>query len=137
MEMNKKLVMPVVAVMLMVAFVSAVVIYQSINVDITVEEALSAVPIDVTVAGSYPGETISQDITIHNNANVPLYTTLEFIEGTNDNGVTYSTGGALSGVQTIGADGDTVLTVTWTIDEDSNTGNFLGVINLTRVAESI
>ena len=119
------------------ALVSAVVHYQTINVDITVDEALSALPVVISVTGAYPGETITEDITITNTADVSLYTTLTWTEVTNVAGVTYTTNQALDGVQTIAPNGDTILTISFTIEEDSEIGTFDGTVVLDRVAEPV
>ena len=131
---KKLFLIPMFGILLMGMVFAASIIYETINVDITVDEALSvssAMPI--SIAGTYAGETVTSNITIQNDADVPLYTTLAWAEGTNVNLVTYTEGGALSGIQTL-APGANTLTVSWTIDEDSTTGTFDGTITLSRVA---
>lgn len=131
---SKAFVIPAIALMAIAMISAAVVYYESINVDITVDEALSvssAMPI--TVIGVFPGETVTEDIDVQNDASVPLYTTLTWAEGTNLPPVSYTTGGALSGVQTL-APGLNTLTVTWTVDASSEIGQFDGTITLDRVA---
>lgn len=129
---NYKLLALVIGSILLIGLtIAGVVWYQTIAVDVTVNEALSAVPIGISVIGSYPGETIRENITVENKANVPLYTRLTWTEQSNVNSVTYTNGGALSGTQSL-SPGFNILSVEWTINVDSPTGTFNGTIALER-----
>lgn len=119
------------AVLLTIALVSAAVIYQSIAVDITINEALSTATTTVSVPSIYPGETHTETITINNAASNNLNTQISWTEGSNPNGVTYTTNMPQDVALAPGAN---VITVTYTINTDSPTGTFAGNIVLTRTA---
>jgi len=79
--MNRKLLMfgiPILAI----ALVAAAIFIAYVKVDTTVNEALSTSTIAVDLSG-FPGETITQDITIDNAASVPLNTLLTWEERKN------------------------------------------------------
>lgn len=110
-------------------FVTAGVIYNSINVTITVSEALSTTTTAIAFTG-YAGETIPQCFTVTNLANVNLNTQLTYAEATNT-GVTYSTD--MPKTITL-ASGDNNVCVNAIITNDSDNGAVTGTVTLTRVA---
>jgi len=123
-------------VLALAGFITAAAIYfQTIPVDITVDEALSAVPLTVSVASIFPGETHTETITVQNDASVPLYTTMDWAEDQNPDGVTYAIDGGLTAGTITLAPGVNNVDVSWTIDEDSPIGTYNGTITLSRVAE--
>lgn len=75
---KKKLVMFGVPI-LALALVTAAIFIAYVKVDATVNEALSTSTIDIDLSG-FPGETITEDITVANAASVPLYAKLTWQE---------------------------------------------------------
>lgn len=129
--MNKKILTPIVAAVLILGFAFAAnILYHSVPVDATISEALTSTTVSLSVSG-YPGETISRDIIVDNAASVPLNTLVTWEEGTNANIVSYTTSMPIT--QTL-SPGTNTITVTYTIATDSPTGTFNGNIKLERTA---
>jgi hypothetical protein len=129
MKMNKKLLIGGgIALASMLVIVSAVVLYHMMSVDITVNEALSTTTMSISLSG-FAGETVTKTITINNQANVPLDTTLSWAEDTNANGVVYTPD--MPKVVTLSS-GDNDVDVSFMIDPSSPVGAFNGTISLTR-----
>ena len=80
---------------LVIALVAAVIFIAYVQVDATVSEALSTSTVDLDLSG-FPGETITQDITIVNAASVPLNAQLTWEERKN-NYLLDNTGGVCPG----------------------------------------
>lgn len=128
--MNKKLIGIGAGIVLMTAIVLAAVFYHSVPVSITVSEALSSTTISIGTSG-FPGESIEQNISVNNAANVALNTSLTWLQDANANGVTYTTNLPL--IQTL-SPGLNIISVDYAINSDSPAGNFNGTITLQRVA---
>ena len=125
---RKILVIPL-AMIIIVALVSAAVLFATSHVTVTVSEALTTVDVSVAPSG-YPGETISQDITIDSASGGDIPITLSWSETLNDNNVVYTYTGPENDTLEPGAN---VITLTWDITTGSPTGDFEGDITLTRI----
>lgn len=127
---QKKVVIPLMALMLIGFVVAGAVYYHSISVTATVGEALSSADVAIDFSG-YPGETIVKTFNVNNAANVPLDTRVSWTETENLNGVTYSND--MTKVVTL-APGVNTIGVQFVYNEDSTIGNVLGTITLERIA---
>jgi len=128
--MNKK-VLAVGLPVLMLALVSAFVLYQTLTVDVTVNEALSvSSPLTFSLSG-FSGETITNTVTVHNSANVPLDTRFDWTETSNIDGVVYTTD--MSKIVTLAPLSNTDVDLNWVVETGSVTGTFNGEVTLTRL----
>lgn len=133
---KKVFAIPMIALML-VAIVSAAVIFAVPHVDIEVSEGLVTTDLLVSPAGPvYAGEEVSVVINIENKASVDLPITLSWLEASSTpddiaNPIVESYTGPTS--LTLTANAVTPVTLTWQISTGSGTGNFDGDITLTRV----
>lgn len=86
-----KVALSVVAAVLMIGMVLASVVayYHSVSTSMVVTEARSSADLPVTLEAK-SGETVTRDITIKNDANVPLCSVLSYVEDSNENGVVYT-----------------------------------------------
>ena len=125
---RKAVVIPAV-LLLLATVVTAVVLFATVHVDVTVGEALSTTTTDVSVSG-FPGEVLTQSIDINNKASVPLNISVTFLETENPDGVTYTTN--MPFVKTLEPGNNTIDTA-FTINHDSPIGSFNGTIELTRI----
>lgn len=128
--MNKKLVIP--AVVLLGVFLiagSIAVFVSSINVDATVSEPFETTTIALDFSG-YAGETITKTVDINNKANVPLQVQFTWTEGSNVDGVEYTT----DMPKTVTLDsGLNTVDLVFVYEGDTPTGAVDGTITLDRV----
>lgn len=128
MQVNKRFVAPAVLGLLFIATVSAVVFFSQVQVDATVSEALSSTTLNIDVSG-FPGETITQNISVQNDASVPLDVSLAWSEVSNLNTVDYTTD--MPKVVTV-QPGLNEIPVSFTYATDSPIGDISGTIDLSR-----
>jgi hypothetical protein len=76
--MNKKLMTFGIVALLAIAVATAIVVYGSVNIDVSVAEALTVTSLPTPTFMNFPGETAVQTITVLNNAAVPLDTVLSY-----------------------------------------------------------
>ena len=131
MKFNKKFVIPMIA-LLFVGLVSAVAItyFHSTSSVLTVTEARSSADVDFAL-NAYSGETKTQTISIHNNANVPLCAEVSYTEDSNENAVDYSTN--LPMTITLAPETDTTATASFSVSEVSAEGAVTGTVNYQKV----
>lgn len=111
------------------SLVYAAVIFSSVPVTITVHEALQTESFAVNPTG-YPGETITQEINVTNDASVNLPVEITFTQTSNPDSVDYSTD--MPKNVTLSSGNNTII-VNFYISTGSPSGTFSGEINLTRV----
>lgn len=131
MKINKKYAIPLMA-LLLVGLVSAVALYfHSTTATLVVDEARSSADVDFSL-NAYSGETKTQTITIHNNANVPLCAEISYEETANEDAVSYTTN--LPQTITLAPEADTTATASFAVNEVSSAGTVTGTIYYTKVA---
>jgi len=124
---RKILVIPMLGLML-IALVSAAVLFETSHATVTVSEALSVAIVTVTPTG-YAGDTISENITINSLSTGSIPITLEWVNGTNTDLVEFTYTGPVSDTLVTG---DNIITLTWDISTGSPNGEFEGDITLIR-----
>jgi len=124
---RKILVIPMLGLML-IALVSAAVLFETSHATVTVSEALSTIDVSVTPTG-YAGDTISQDITIVSLSTGDLPITIAWTETLNVDIVDYTYTGPVSDTLETG---DNIITLTWAVASGSPNGDFEGDITLIR-----
>lgn len=126
---QKKILIPGVLLFAIASVIAAAIWYNTATAEITVNEALSAVPLTYTVS-AFPGETKIYSINVTNAASVPLNTYLNWTESSNPAIVTYTTNLPITQLTVPGLN---VINVSFTIKNDSTIGVFNGTITLFRI----
>ena len=118
-----------------IALVSAVAVYfASVNTTITVNEAFTTSEIPLTLDGAYPdGVERCVDVSIRNDASVPLNAEIIWFEDTNGNVVLYETDADIARTDSIGT-GEQLIPVCFTVETGSPVGEITGHITIERVA---
>lgn len=129
--MNKKLILPVGAILAISFVLASVAYFHQTQVSLNVDEARSSADIPFSLSG-YSGETQTQTLTIHNSANVPLKAILTWQEEANPNSVTYIDN--LPATIDLAPNTDTTFIVSFTFDEVTESGQVNGTINYEKTA---
>ncbi len=124
---RKAIIFPAVLIMSLVIVVAAVLV-ATINVDVTVNEAISTALVPISVGG-FPNEVITESLAIANAGSNPIDVTITFTETGNLDLVNYTSNTPF--VVTL-APGPNSVDVSWTIDSSSPVGVFEGDITIQR-----
>lgn len=126
--MNKKVMIPVAVILTLGIIAAAIVWSYSIPVTTTVSEAFSSTTINLDFSGVV-GNTVFQNISIHNAASVPITVNLAWSVISNPSNVNYT----ISMPATFEAlPGDNAVPVSFTYDKYGPVGVINGNITLTR-----
>ena len=118
------------AVFLFATIVAAVVLYHTLVVDVTVNEALSITTVSCSIS-ILPGETKTCTFDVENIADVDLDTEFTWIEDTNNNGVIYETDAPK--IETIPANDVLTVSISFFAATDTPIGEFNGTILSERI----
>lgn len=130
--MNKKYLIPLFAILLIgVVVATGFAYFHQTDMTLTVTEARSSADVPFELS-CYSGETVTEDLVIHNAANVPLKALLTYEETLNEAGVTYTNN--LPQTVNLAPEADTTVTVTMTCDETTEAGVVEGTINYQKTA---
>lgn len=131
---SKKLGLTLAVMLFAVAMVCAATVayFHSVSTTVVVTEARSSADLPVTIE-AYSGETTTRDITIKNEANVPLCSILSYVEDSNVDGVTY-TSNLDGGLKVTTNAGETnTYTAAFTADETTLPGTVEVTVNYEKV----
>jgi len=130
---TKKVMLTSLVALFAIAMVMATAAYfHSVSTTVVVTEARSSADLPVTI-NAYSGETTSRDITIKNDANVPLCSILSYTEDSNVDGVVY-TSNLDGGLKVTTNAGETnTYTASFTADETTLPGTVEVTVNYEKV----
>lgn len=127
--MNKKIVLPLLAVLFVAGGVLGAVLIKTINATININESFSSSSVDFVLDGSL-GTTVTKEINVNNAASVALPVKVQFVELTNVNNAIYTVNTVSQQLQP----GANVVTLSFEISPNSPVGQVTGKVEISRGA---